>query len=96
MGEFQRRGDRTLRWIGRVLIKFELFDRDSEWRRLHFVNEPLHQHMIREKFLVEDDTEFQVGRPIFGRLENKDVGLEPAPGTVEFRLKVHALDRRPF
>ena len=94
MGEFERRGDRTLCWIGRVLIKLELFNPDPELRRLRFVDKSLHQHVAWKEFLVEYDSKFLVCRPIFCRLENKDVGLEPAPGTVELRLKLHALDRR--
>src|SRR5260370_39567154 len=93
MGEFERRGDGTLCWIGRVLIKLELFNRDPELRRLRFVDKSLHQQVAWKEFLVEYDSEFLVCRPVFCRRENKDVAREPAPRTVELRLKLHRLGR---
>src|SRR5712691_8316542 len=83
--------DRALGRIARLLIQLGLFDGDSERRSLRFVSEPLHSHMTRKKFLVEYDAEFLIGRPIFGRLEDKDIVFDPVPGAVHVRLKIDAL-----
>src|SRR6266576_2556102 len=94
MRQLQSGSKRAFGRFGRVLIEIELLDRDLEQRRLSFVTQALHPDMAREKILVEVYSEFLVGRPIFGWLENQNVVLEPMPRAVEMRLKVDALDRR--
>ena len=64
MGEFKRGRDLALRRIGGVLVELKFFDRDVEWRRLELVGKALHQNLRREKFLVEGDFEFLIGRPV--------------------------------
>ena len=96
MRKLERGRNRALRRIGRVLIEFQLLDRNSKGRRVGFVDVALHQHVAREKFPVEDDPDFLIGRPILGRLENENVGLDPTPCAVPVRLKLHALHGRLF
>ena len=64
MRQFQCRGDLPLGRISRVLIQFKLFDRDFERRRLELVSQSLQHDVRRKKFLVEDDLEFLIGRPV--------------------------------
>ena len=74
-------GDVALGRICRVLIKLEIFNRNRERRRRRVVDEPLHQHVAREKFLFEDNSELPIGRPIFGRLENEHIDSPPTAPT---------------
>ena len=92
--QLQRRADFAACRICRVLIDFEFFNGDREWRRLRFIDESLHQDVPREKTLVEDDAEFLICRPIFARLEHEDVALNPVPCAAQMRLESHALDGR--
>ena len=90
--QLQRRADFAACWIGRVLIDFEFFNGDGEWRCLRFMDESLHRDVAREEILFEDDAEFLICRPIFGRLEHEDVALNPVPCAAQMRLKPHPLD----
>src|SRR6266567_7114024 len=93
MRQFECGRHLSLRRIGRVLIKFELFDRDRERRCLRFIGEALHQDVVWEKFLVEDDAELLIGRSVFGWLENENVAARPMPGSADFWFQSHALQR---
>src|SRR5205807_5805056 len=47
-----------------------------------------------KNFLVENDPEFLISRPIFGRNKNEHVVESPMPGAGDWRLDPHALHQR--
>jgi hypothetical protein len=50
----------------------------------------------REKFLVEDDFEFLIGRPIFGWFEKQMLIICPHPFAGQWRIQPDARQRRFF
>src|ERR1700730_14769228 len=94
MGELESRRDLALFWICRVLIKLQLRDSDRERRRLRFVSQPFHQNLRREEFLIEDDLEFAIGRPILGWAKNQLAVRIPRPRAGDLRFEPDAFERR--
>src|SRR4029453_3406340 len=89
--ELERGGDGGLGWPCRILVEMDLLNRDRERRCLRFITQALHPDVVRKKFLVENNPEFLVLRPIFGWFKNQNVVFDPMPGAVEMRLEFDAL-----
>ncbi len=90
MRQFKRRRDPTLRRIGGILIKLKLFDGDLKRRRREFVNVAFHQNVRREKFLVENDFEFLIGRPVFSWYKKQMFVSGPQPPAGKWRIESDA------
>src|ERR1700730_18456846 len=50
--------------------------------------------MLREKFLVENDSKFAIGRPIFRRFKNKNIARGPMPGAADVGIEPHTFAQR--
>ena len=96
MRKLERRRDLTLRWIGWVLIKLNAFDGDLKRRRREFVNAALHYNVRREKFLVENDFEFLIGRPVFTWFKKQMLVSGPHPLAGQWGVEPDARHRHFF
>src|SRR5260370_24715784 len=93
VSELKRSRNLTLSRIGRVLIEFEFFDRNRERSSVRFVNETLYRNVARKEVLIENDSEFLIGRPILRRLKDEHVLQAPMPFSTDLRFDPDALKR---
>jgi len=94
--KLERRRDLTLRRIGWVLIKLKAFDGDLKRRRREFVNAALHHNVRWEEFLVENDFEFLIGRPVFTGFKKQMFVSGPHPLAGQWGIEPDARHRYLF